>query len=244
MRQHNFGTLDERLQPRTWIALGGLLVGGRTKHSVVGSLGVFAAAVTAALLSRRRRAQAALCLGLGMLPVIVFTNLYVEHVYYAYANGLFFIAAMGLGLVACLERPRTAWLGVVLFLAASGAMAQNYLGGYYRDQAENPVGPQPIADAIRAVTGAGDVILLYGLDWSSEVPYLADRRAIMDWEALGIDHPAIGAAVDAVPPPGITLVAACGERRSDPAVKRTVDALAPTAVVRTVADCTLYSNAR
>jgi 4-amino-4-deoxy-L-arabinose transferase-like glycosyltransferase len=242
MREHNFGTLRDRLTFRNWFVPPATAIGGRTRHTILGSVIVFALALAAAATKRQRAMQAALCLLLYALPIALFMRLHLDHVYYQYANGIFLIAAVGLGVVACLEQHGRRWLGVALLAMAVVAMGGNYLGGYYRDQIADVRGAEPLAVAIRQASAPQDVILLYGLDWSSEVPYRADRRAIMDWENLGLDHPAMRSTVARLGPPGITVVAACGASRTMPSVVRSINVLMPGRAPRVIGECDLYSG--
>ena len=147
--QH-FGPLAMRLSPRSWYMVPGSTILGRTRHTVIGSLVVFAAAWLAIVWLRRRLTPALVCVALYVLPIAIFMHLYTAHVYYSYANGLLLITMVGCGIVALLERrDATSWLGLALFTAALLAGSTNYLGGYYVDQQSDDVSHWPLATLLQ-----------------------------------------------------------------------------------------------
>jgi hypothetical protein len=54
-----------------------------------------------------------------------------------------------------------------------------YFHGYYRVQRANAPGRPAAAAIVDRETKPSDILLIYGLDWSPELPYQAHRRAIM-----------------------------------------------------------------
>lgn len=173
-----FGTTAQRLAPDTWRTFA-----DRTLRDVLGSPLVLVAAVVALAVARRRVGLFVAALLLFVVPLLAFTNLHVVHDYYAYANGCFLVAAVGVAVLALLEsggRRRTA--GVILLLAAVGAG----VAGSVRDLRARPTqalrSPRDsaLARLVRTHTGPDDVLVIYGEDWSPVLPYYLERRALMD----------------------------------------------------------------
>lgn len=185
----NFGTPAMRLDPLFWQVLL-----QRTVPEAIGHWGLLPGAVMGLLLAGRRGREAALCAGLFLSAPLVFANLHFVHNYYPYANDVFLVAFVGVAVVALLERPGwRAGAGAVLLLAAGAAEVTAYARGYYLDQRETY--SVPVADIVRQVTEPSDVVLIYGLDWSSVIPYHAERRALADRGARSLSDPIMQAAL-------------------------------------------------
>ena len=226
--QH-FGPLATRLSLRSWYAVPGGAILGRTRHTVVGSFAVFASAWLAIAMSRRRLAPALVSVALYLLPIAIFMRLYNAHVYYQYENSLLLITMVGCGIVALLERrDLTAWLGLALLTAALLAATTNYLRGYYVDQQSDDVSHWPLATSLERQVPAEDVLLIYGLDLDTEFTYAARRRAIMSWEDRGAGDPLFerSLALLAQERRRIGALVACGNARANPIVPKTARRLA------------------
>lgn len=222
------GPFRMRFSLRSWYEVPGSTILGSTRHTVIGSLAVFSAACLAIAILRRRVVPSLLCLALYMLPIAVFMNLYVEHVYYGYANGLFLITIVGCGIVALLERRgAVSWLGLALLASALVAMSTNYLRGYYVDQQSDNASRWPLARTVGAAVPANEVLLIFGLDLNPEFTYTAGRRAVMDWENRGAGNPALERALGLLAHEGrrVGALVACGDSRSIDAIGRTVSRL-------------------
>jgi hypothetical protein len=176
LKEWNFGTLSQRLAPVTW-----RVFFSRTLTDLIGNRWLLAAAALAALFcSRDRRTTFFVLLSLFILPLLTFTNLYVIHNYYAYANGVFLIAAIGVASSGLLESKST------LRRAAGGLLAcsviafsvHHYLTSFYPLQGMTP-GPSAVKNEIGLLTKDSDVIVVFSDDWSSEIPYYLERRAVM-----------------------------------------------------------------
>jgi hypothetical protein len=218
--QH-FGPLSMRLSPRSWYAVPAGAILGRTRHTVIASLAVFAGAWLAIAACRTRLAPALVCVGLYFLPIAIFMHLYTAHVYYPYASSLLLITMVGCGIVALLERRDLAsWLGLGLLSVALFAAAANYLSGYYVDQQSDDRSRWPLASALERRVPADDVLLIYGLDLNTEFAYTARHRAIMSWENRGAGDPLFEQTVARLTPEHrrIGALVACGETRNDPII--------------------------
>lgn len=226
--QH-FGPLSMRFSPQSWYSVPGSTILGRTRHTVVGSFAVFAAAWLAIASLRRRLSATLVCVALYVLPIAIFMHLYTAHVYYSYANSLLLITVVGCGIVALLERRDVmSWLGLGLLSAALLAATTNYLSGYYVDQQSDDPSRWPLATALQQQVPAGDVLLIYGLDLNTEFTYTARRRAIMSWEDRGAGDPLFerSLALLAQDNRRIGALVACGDSRRNPMIPRTAQRLA------------------
>jgi hypothetical protein len=112
----------------------------------------------------------------------VFTNLHFIHHYYPYANGIFLIATFGWAIVALLEDGgKRRYFGIALLLLCLAASVRHYRSYSWRfseDVAFGPFRPE-LLQAIQSYTRSSDVLIAFGTDWSSELPYYSERRALM-----------------------------------------------------------------
>jgi hypothetical protein len=185
LRDWTVGTLAQRLSLETWaviFARFGLVLG----HLSIGIL-----ACVALWMAGRRRLEAAACFALALTAPLLFTNLHFVHEYYAYANGVFLIAALGLALGGLMEHGgRYRRCGNCLLVTVVVVAAWRYTRDYYPKQAGNHLQAANVGDAIRRITRPDDVILILGCDWSPEIPFYSQRRAMMipDWPQVSVDR--------------------------------------------------------
>jgi hypothetical protein len=172
----NFGTLDQRLSSDFWLKT--LVLRGA--NDVIGHRITLLASFILIAFARKYIVHYLVCIFLFIVVPLTFTNIHIIHSYYPYANGVFLIAALGWSVIALGE---TGLLGfylsrAVLLFAILGCCLE-YQRSLLPVQRAN-VNPYPgIAAAIRKGTQVNDVIIIFGLDWSAELPYLAERRALM-----------------------------------------------------------------
>src|SRR5262249_25587279 len=123
---------------------------------------VLIASVLALACARRRGWEFLACVALYLIPPLLFTNLYAQHEYYGYANGLFLVAAVGVSLAALWETGpvyrAAAWVGLVLAIAAA---FDRYYGRYYVPQHEGG-GYALVVEALEKDTRPDDLIVLVG----------------------------------------------------------------------------------
>ncbi len=170
-----WGTLQQRLTAAFWIEmwnnLSTFVLGGA-------AMGVLLVGFILATPAIRR---VALCgVGFYVAGFLLFSNLYYSHDYYYCANALFLLMGAGVLLVAVWDQPRLplpvrAVLLLVFFVSQLAVYSRQF--GHYASD----VLPRPpvIADVIRAQVPKQGVLLIYGWDWNSLVPYYAERRAVM-----------------------------------------------------------------
>ena len=118
--------------------------------------------------------------GAGFLAVqVAFPVLYALHPYYYVANAFLLLLVVGLALAGLLQSllPRSVvWTIVVLAYAGQASI---YWRLHYPVQRQWSAGGTTLALALREVTEPESVLLIAGDDWSSIIPYHAQRRACM-----------------------------------------------------------------
>jgi hypothetical protein len=174
LHEWNFGTLAQRCSVETWFVILG------RGNLIVGHLALLGLGTIGLIVARRRRTGFAACVLLAMSAPLVFTNLHYVHEYYAYANGVFWIAAMGLCLAAMLECHglvrRSAYYLLAAVIATSVLQYRQY---YYPVQAANATAIADLGEKLQRLTNSNDVLLIVGCDWSPEIPFYSRRRALM-----------------------------------------------------------------
>ncbi len=192
----------------------------RTFPDLFGTPWLLAAALAVLAFARRRLGPAAVCLAGFLAGYLLFVNLHVVHDYYAYANGVFLLAAIGFAVVGALERggSRRA-AGIALLALALLSSAHAYRQRQYPRQSRNNTGIAQLAGVVRRLTGPNDVVVGMGFDWSSEIPFYAERRGFMwpKWLPTSFDDPKVAAQMKNLSAVSIGALAACGAALQQPA---------------------------
>jgi hypothetical protein len=131
---------------------------------------------------RRERLALAGCLvTLFLLPIFIFTNLHAVHSYYQTANVIYLLFLLALALVFLLEHvsPRAFYLVFGLALVSN---VVNFREDGWR-VARKRLTPQTnevlaAAKIVREQSPPDKPIIVYGHEWSSEIPYYAERKAM------------------------------------------------------------------
>jgi hypothetical protein len=238
----NFGTLSERLHPRIYLQL------LRASDNQIGNFwAAVIVLVVYALMRRRSNWIAAMCLALYVSTILIFFNLHVVHEYYPYANSIFLVVATGALITSVLKsRGAQAWVGVVLLILEMGACEYRYFTHYYPMQSTNAPGRPDAAALIDSTTAPQGIIVIVGLDWSSEFPYQSHRRAIMD-ATFGPAHiwqiGPIGQAIANAHPSNVMALVACDQGRYLPHLSTLLDAVDITHSTNLHADdCDIYEQ--
>ena len=216
LRTWNFGSIAQRFHPRIYLQL------WAAANNHVGSIwGVVVVLIVYIWLCRRWNWIVVACVALYVGTILVFFNLHVVHEYYPYSNAIFLLVATGALITSILKIPgRRAWIGAALLVLQIGACGFRYFTHYYPIQSKNAPGRPEAAALIDSTTRPQSVILILGLDWSSEFPYQSSRRAIMDatfghksdsWGTGPIEH-----ALANQGPRNVTALVACDEGRFGP----------------------------
>jgi hypothetical protein len=132
-------------------------------------------------LLRREYAYAAAGALLGFfLPFFVFTNLHIVHFYYQTANTIFIIAAAGLGLASVIAAKRVKLGLVCLGVIVIGQLT--YFRSAYAILLTNDFSMMPvyrIANIAKSATPPDTSLVVIGDDWSSTIPYYAQRKSLV-----------------------------------------------------------------
>ena len=182
----NYGTLEQRMAVATWkdVAF------GRSILDALGSRTLFAIATLIVLVSRRTRLAGVVMLVAYLAPFVTFTNLHVVHEYYQCANYVFIsmIVALAIWRISGPGLPGTSTMAVtaaiLVCLFSWWRLGEAYLprmsAGLERSRT------MQLAQFIRKKTEPDSVLVVLGMDWSSELAYYGDRRSIMlpDWTPI------------------------------------------------------------
>jgi len=183
----NFGTFEQKTSAQVWWTIIERIPELFSTRMV---FWVFACLAIPALLAtyHRRWKQTFACCLLFFLAPAIMTNLHFVHNYYMVANGAFLIMAVGLLLIAILERPKSAIFGIVLFgIVISGGIIGNQTT-FLPVQRKNANNFMPLAIQIRDKTPPDAVNIYVGFDWDPMIPYYSERRSLMipEWAALNL----------------------------------------------------------
>ena len=176
LKTWNFGTMEQRLSPALWRdVLVNRVLPDLLGYGVIPGL----LAIGAALGSRRSMIIALACTAAFLLPFLLVTNVHMVHSYYQVANGIFLLGAVGAGLSNLFRQGRVfvaLALLVALVVGQLGYFREAYAFWIYKDQKDTPV--FQIATAAKAATTDQQSLIVFGLGWSSEVLYYAQRRGV------------------------------------------------------------------
>ncbi|MEO6995773.1 MAG: hypothetical protein ABI273_19360 [Lacunisphaera sp.] len=209
----NFGTLAQRFEPTVWKFVG--------HEWSIGSVSIWATlllAVALPVIAASYRKAALLCAAGFLSGPLIFTNLFAIHEYYYYPAAFFAAAAAGIVLAGLLATPRLpvgakiAW--TLLFI---GLQAVNFNSDYARTLKYPPAAPPPMIDLVKRVTPPENVVLIYGWDWNTLIPYYADRRAILMTPSREKDPAVLQEVVARLKPGQVSTLVLQGDRKQDTA---------------------------
>jgi hypothetical protein len=238
----NYGTLDQRLSKA-------FLVDVLVKRILVPSSGWCVAVLPLVSLffvgaARPVKSAAALGLVLFLLPMAIFTNLHFVHDYYQVANLVFLMAALAVAVHAwCGLLPgRFSLLGPVLMAALLAANLHFFKTMYYpmkswRITAESNR-TLKLAAFLKSNTPVDRPILVFGYDWSSEVPYYAERKglAVPPWTKLEMETVRDPERFLPAPPAAIVSCPAANAEE----LRAAIGVRYPGSAVTSIDDCRVY----
>jgi hypothetical protein len=171
-----YGTLAQRLSAAFWIDV----VVKRMGPDLFGyALVLVPFVIGTGLAITRLDRRILVAIGAFLLPLLLFTNLYLIHNYYANANALFLLVAVGLSLAAIFT---SGWRIVALLLLAGIVVGQ---ARYFRNTYDFYIRLDTrvadilqIAQAAKRLVAPDRALLVIGDTWSSGVPYYSERRAL------------------------------------------------------------------
>ncbi len=176
----NFGSVGERLTLNRWSQILhplDTLVTGMP-------FWILAAICVIAILRERRAVWVGIILA-GVLPILVFFNLYAVQAYYLAAVTPAAAAVIGYSLDGLVRRLRTVPLRavtvtlIIVWLGATLYTQRDFVASSYTMPTPDPANILAQAREIDAGTKPGDLIVFDGLQWSPAVPYYARRRGVM-----------------------------------------------------------------
>ncbi len=171
----NWGTLEQRFSGAIWQEFWRNL-----SQSVIGEPALVVLLICVVVVAGWWRRWAAIGATAFVLGPLVFINLYYRHDYYYCANSLLLTFSAGLLLAGMwvsplLPRGVKVMLLVIFF---SSQLLTFYRGLGYNHRRELPQPPE-IASVIRQAVPPDGVVLIYGWDWNSLIPYYSERRAVL-----------------------------------------------------------------
>ena len=246
LRGWTFGSFSQRLSPNTWKILFDRII-----PDLLGGNVIFVLPLLGICFARHRLFPFLTCI-LGFLSTfLIFTNLHVIHNYYTYANGIFLIAAVSCAVVGLLEQKNWAHLlGIVLFFVLIFVSINGYYKGYYYWVLKNNASSQldNVAYTIKQIIPPEEIILVFGGEWSSELPYYSERRALMwpSWLPQDMDSPIIKEALSKLSDTRIGALVVCNSARADAHLIGRATAVLQLAGTPAYEDdvCSLYSRHR
>ena len=122
--------------------------------------------------------------GAFLLPFILFTNVHILHNYYATANAIFLIAIPAILITRLFStgHRQAGWNLLALTVASQLVWFALSCVRDIRNPLDRPL--LAIAQSVNANTDPDGVVVIYGQDWSSVIPYYAERRALMEPDSV------------------------------------------------------------
>ena len=238
----NFGPLPLRVSLQFWqdaIVL-------RAVPEILGYGGILCFLIVGAWLKSRRHLWLILGAAIGFLaPLLIFTNLHRHHNYYQYANAIFLLALIGFMIAGLLENGRRA-LAVVAFIGIVVGQIwyfERNLAHFFRDDLRKR-SMYLVGQLVKESTTPSEGLLIFGGDWSSEIPYYSERRslAVPGWTSAELFLRLIESPHVFFGDTQIGAVVACYRDRYGSRAGLIDDFLAVRTELGTVGPCTVYSG--
>ena len=180
----NYGTLAQKISGQLWI--GTIFL--RAIPEAIGWPGLLVLVGGAIAGGTQTRIVAGALAGLFLLPFLLFTNLHMVHDYYQTANAVWLVAALAVVLDrVCGMVPPPAAVGLVM-LCLGGQVQQSMAGYLPMEQIDFARDARlAVARRLREVVPPDDVVVYVGCDWSPEMAFYSERRAIYvpQWVSYG-----------------------------------------------------------
>lgn len=128
----------------------------------------------------RKRSVLSLFFLIGyILGFLIFANLYFIHIYYYYATAIFALVFMGMEINCIISKYRIFGYFILCITIISSLFT--YSNCYYRLQNQNSgLDIVQLGNIIKNNLAKQDIVFICGDDWSSEIPYYSQRKAIMN----------------------------------------------------------------
>lgn len=232
------------------------LFNSRMFFELIGSPWVFYIAVVVALFSGLKTACSFfLFVFCFIMPIVLFTHVHIVHNYYQASNGIFLIFAISIS-VYSLQKIN---IKALIPIAVIFCMVVNYMFFYsyfYKIflntkilNTNNDV--IKIAKTIKKNTDEKNVVFLFGLDWSPEVPYYSQRKSVMFpfWLPPKIFKKSIDNYCQLAGDEKIGAILVCPDKKNDnfsyyKIVDSFLETLSPQLKQETANNCILYSYSK
>jgi hypothetical protein len=184
LRTWNYGNWQQKTDPALWRGV----AFGRAAREILGQAWLLPLLVAVvAIFGRGLRWFAGALLLCYLLPFFVFANLHQVHNYYQVANAPFLLVFAACAVESLWQRggPRLAIVAALcIVLVMAGGFRRDFLP--LLDASRLSLRTPALAAFARANTAPDEVLLGFGLEWSSEVPYYATRRAMLVIDATPV----------------------------------------------------------
>ena len=180
MREWNFGTLRDRLEPKTWITIYFQFFGPITTGLIVLAILVFYS------FKYFNRNKLIPLIAVVFFGPIVFVNLYRSHQYYVAAIYPILVILISLGIAAISKKfsPNQMKHSIVLISLLIATSFSTKIGLNYISNIFNHSDIPKLAYEIREAVPQGSFVLYLGCDWNPEIPFYSDRKSLMvpEWD--------------------------------------------------------------
>lgn len=185
LQRWNFGPPLQRFSPELWDGV--VIQRMLTPIGVLPAIGLICLGF-ATKGNRQQKHFIAACLILAFLPLLMFTNLHIQHNYYQSANQIYVLAALGAAGSLLLESNRSfvikaTSLGLVLLFSVGSLHAFKGTSRYFADALAKESVRLDIGALIQSRTPANADILVFDDDWNSAFAFHSRRRSLTvpDW---------------------------------------------------------------
>jgi 4-amino-4-deoxy-L-arabinose transferase-like glycosyltransferase len=197
LRDWNFGSLKQRVSGALWLDT---LYVRNILSSPFGWIGGLLVILGLIFANKKFKFILLICLALGLAPLLIFTNLHIVHKYYQFANLLFYLIAIVISIQALIEyiplKYRLITFNVFAILLIISNLLSFHADYYKRKTTQINLDNSEllrVAAYIKAHTPQDRPIIIYGLDWSSELPFYSERRALAlpwgRWDMEALENP-------------------------------------------------------
>ena len=190
LKDWNFGTPIQRLQPDLWLKV--------VTSRMLAPIAAIPIIAGLRISNKQTRSFLLACLFLAFAPLLIFTNLHIVHAYYQAGNHIFLLMAVAGSAGAVLDSRSRKRIEESLVIASLTILIVANLGVFFAssgsrsDWAVSQLKTSPkltIGKIINNQTPSTSPILVFGDDYSSAFAYHSQRRALTlpDW-----DRPRLG----------------------------------------------------
>jgi 4-amino-4-deoxy-L-arabinose transferase-like glycosyltransferase len=178
----NYGGFDEFFNLQYWRSI--LLRAFSMNSAII--LGPLFLSISIFKIGLKRNVKVVVCVILFFLPMLIFKPLHRVHDYYQYSNLIFLAVLMGHIIGGQIDGGRK-YIMIYLTFIVVAINVIIFTGVYANSKFTkihfNQNNTLKLSNYIKNHTTEGDVILTFGADWSSEISYYSQRRAVMvpDW---------------------------------------------------------------